>query len=430
MAEERIASAVSVGAPDGASAAARVAFNPFSPEFREDPYSTYAALREREPVKRIMGSWVLSRHADILGVLRDRRFSSSRIPSLVKRRARERSGGTSFEGYRGVESFIDKAIVFTENPDHTRLRRLVNPIFNQAAIERERRRIAQISDELIEELIGFGEIDVIGGFADKLPMYLMCDRMGAPRDMGPALRDWAHDVRFLLDPTLMSERDFSRVEARLQEALDYLHGLIDARRVRPSDDIVTELLASRTKSDRLTDAEIALTCIMSFVAGHETTKHLIGNGVLALLSHPSEAEKLRANPGLADNTVEEVLRFEAPLQQTKRIAVEAVSIADKEIGENEQVLLLLGSANRDPDVFESPDTFDIARSSASGHLSFGYGMRACLGGALAREEAAGALARLFSRDFALRSKDVAPSWQSDSVILRGLEHLAVVVEKT
>ena len=405
----------------------KVTFNPFSAAFRRDPYETYRRLRENAPTYRIMGSWLLSRYPDIIRVLRDRRFSSSRIPDLVKRGGRGLNPSESYHDYKGIEGFIAKAIVFTENPDHSRLRRLTNNIFDPDAVLAERPRIARIARDLVAGSAADGGMELIEDYADKIPMYLMCERLGVPWEVGPSLRDWAHEARMLLDPTLMSRDDYVRVEGVMQEALSYLQGVIEERKRKPGHDVISILLSNRDKEDRLSDEEVALLCIMTFVAGHETTKHLIGNGVLALLQHPDQAAKLRVDPSLADNAIEEVLRYDPPLQQTKRVAIADVEFNDVTIREGNQVLLLLGSANHDPEIFPEPERFLIDRENASANIGFGYGMRACLGGKMAHLEAAVACETLFCGDYRIELAEDHLEWQDQAVILRGLRRLPVRV---
>jgi cytochrome P450 len=407
----------------------RIAFNPFSPAFRQNPYATYEQLRENSPFLKIMGSWFFSRHQDIISVLRDRRFSSSRIPEQIRRGGRGLREAESYHDYKAIESFVAKAIVFTESPDHARLRRLVNTTFDATALAVEQPMIERVARQLLLEPVARGEMELIADFADKLPMYVMCERLGVPREMGTVLRDWAHEARLLLDPTLMSKRDYLRVEGIMREALEYFEGVIAARRSRPGRDVVSTLLASRHKDDQLTDQEVALTCIMSFVAGHETTKYLIGNATLALLHHPSAAEEICANPELASQAVDEILRYDAPLQQTKRVATADIEFGEITVREGEQVILLLGSADRDPAVFEQPDSFWICRPNSRMHLGFGYGMRSCLGGALAHLEATVAVKSLFNRQIEPSLATDTLEWQSESVILRGLRALPVTLTR-
>ena len=415
--------------PAAADPSRKVVFNPFSPAFREDPYPTYRALRENAPFLRVLGSWFFSRHGDIVSVLRDRRFSSSRIPELIRRGGRGSRGKEDYHDYKAVESFVAKAIVFTENPDHARLRRLVNIAFDAAAMAAERPVIERIGHELLQQPVARGEADLIADFADKLPMYVMCERLGVPRGMGPVLCDWAFEARLLLDPTLMSKKDSVRVEGIMKEALGYFAGVIEARKREPGPDIISRLLGARDKDDRLTDQEVALTCIMSFVAGHETTKYLIGNAALALLRHPREIDAIRAEPSLIEPAVDEILRIDAPLQQTKRVAVADVEFGGITVREGEPVILLLGSANHDPSVFDEPERFRVRRDNAKMHLGLGYGMRNCLGGALAHSEAAAAVKLLFCQDIAPALASDNVEWQSQSVILRGLRALPVTLAR-
>jgi cytochrome P450 len=405
-----------------------VVFNPFSPAFRENPYPTYELLRREAPFLKIMGSWYLSRRADIVSVLRDRRFSSSRIPELI-RRGSGLTDKESYHEYNAIESFVAKAIVFTENPDHVRLRRLVNIAFDAAALAADQPVIEQIGRELLRDPLVRGGSDLIEDLADKLPMYFMCARLGVPREIAPTLRDWAREARLLLDPTLMSKKDYIRVEGIMRQALGYLNDVIALRKRLPGNDIISILLANRDKDDRLTEEEVALTCIMFFVAGHETTKYLIGNAVLALLRHPHEADDVRSAPEFMGNAIEEVLRFDAPLQQTKRVATTDIELGETIVREGEQVVLLLGSANHDPTVFEQPERFWIRRPNAKMHLGFGYGMRTCVGGALAHLEATVACRLLFSEDIRPSLVTDTVDWQAESVILRGLHALPITLER-
>lgn len=407
----------------------RVAFNPFSPSFRENPYPTYAHLRREAPFLKVMGSWFLSRRSDIVGVLRDRRFSSSRIPELIRRGGRGANDKESYQEYRAIESFVTKAIVFTENPDHVRLRRLVNNLFDGSALAVERPVVERIGRELLRDLLVRGEAELIEDLADKLPMYFMCARLGVPRETGPVLRDWAREARLLLDPTLMSKKDYARVERVMREALAYFGDVIALRKRAPANDAISILLSNRDMGDRLTEEEVALTCMMFFVAGHETTKYLIGNAVLALLQHARQADDVRSAPELMGNAVEEALRFDAPLQQTKRVATMDIELGEITVREGEQVVLLLGSANRDSAVFQEPERFWVRRPNARMHLGFGYGMRTCVGAGFAHLEATVACKLLFCENIRPRLATEIMDWQSDSVILRGLHALPITLER-
>lgn len=393
-------------------------FNPFDENFRRDPYPTYKALREQDPVHRVFGAWVLTRYDDVLMALKDRRFNVSLIPNVVKRQTEKM--GQSFEG---IEGFVKKAIVFTENPDHDRLRKLVQPTFTAKVVESEKGMITDLVNRTIDRLLQKDDIDLIKDFADPVSLGVLCARLDLPESMHDTVRDWMHDVRYLLDPGLMSNEDYLRVEDTVQAFKSYLAELIDERTQNPGHDFMSQLIVSRHGDDKLTVDEVFLLCIMSFVAGGETTRHLIGNTIFELLSHPEQLQSVKDNPEMMEAAVDEVLRFNPPLQQTKRYATQDVEIDGHTIREGDQLLLCISAANRDPSRFETPDSFDISRKSNK-HLSFGYGMHNCLGGFLTVMEAKVACSQLFSRT-QVQLKDAQPTWLDEGVILRGLEHLKV-----
>jgi len=401
----------------------RVRFNPFSDEFRCNPYAMYKRLRSEDPFHRAMGTWVLTRYRDVAAVLRDRRFSSMLFPEMVKRNKPDMGD----LGQDPIEAFVAKAIVFTENPDHARLRQLVNPAFNPQAIQLERPLIERIADELLQQGLARGHFDGIAEFADPLPLYVTAERIGLPREIFPDIRNWTHQIRQLLDPGLMTKDDYRRVYDALHPFMETLRKMLPERRAKPGHDLMSQLLISRHRDDKLTDDEVILTCIMSFVAGTETTKFLVGNGILALLQHPDQAQLLRSNPRLMSSAVNEVLRFDAPLQQTKRVALEDVSLGEVTVKEGEQVLLCLGAANRDPEQFDQPDCFNIARNSNNTHLGFGHGMRTCLGGGMASLEAEVAFQKLFLSGVQIQLASTDLHWQQESRILRGLTDLSLRV---
>ncbi|WP_262402987.1 cytochrome P450 [Actinomadura sp. CNU-125] len=292
-----------------------VRFNPFGADFRRDPYPIYERLREARPVHKTLGMWVLTRHRDVRGVLHDRTFSAGLIPQLVDRQAgrlpldREQ---TARVGRLGT-----KSLVFTDNPEHARLRGLVNRVFSGRAVARLRPRIAAIAEELIERAWAQGGMDVIGDLAAPLPERVMCDWMGLPPDLCAEVGGWTHDIRYLLEPGLMQEDDLTRVCAVVETFAQALDEVIRARRNAPGDDLISDLLAARTAGgDGLEAEELAFVCIMCFVAGNETTKSLIGNGVLALFDHPAQAGRLRRSAQhagqseTAKRAVDEALRYD------------------------------------------------------------------------------------------------------------------------
>ncbi len=409
-----------------AAATPGVRFNPFGDAFRRDPYAVYADLRRREPMHRVMGTWILTRYDDVAAVLKDRRFSSALFAQTVSKNKPELGNA----GFDPIDAFMAKAIVFTENPDHARLRHLVSPCFSREAIGAERPMIERIVDDLIAAALGAGGCDGIDDLADRVPLQVTIERIGLPRACAMAVRGDVHDIRHLLDPGMMSRADYRRADGALKRLVNRLRSMLPQRRAQPGHDLMSQLIAARHGDDRLSDDEIVLSCIMAFVAGTETTKFLIGNGLLALLQHPAQAERLRAQPHLLANTIDEVLRYDAPLQQTKRIALADVPLGGITIRKNEQVLLCLAAANRDPDRFPDPDRFDIARTNSAAHLAFGWGMRGCLGAPMASLEAEVVFERLFLRDLGLQLGAAQLPWQTESRILRGLHKMPLRVSRS
>lgn len=393
-------------------------FNPFSAEFRETPYQVYSQLRERNPLHKVLGMWVVTRHADVIGILRDRSCNASIIPRQVDNQA-ARFGRDNAPFQR----LAYKSIVFTENPDHNRLRKLMNIAFSAKALEPLQATLDGMVDDLLAEGYRQGGMDIIAGLAQPLPLRIMCHWIGLPGEMHATIDTWTHAIRFLLEPGLMVKDDFEKVSAVLDDYMAYLSGVIDARRQAPRDDLISQLLALHIDDDRLTQEELIFVCIMCFVAGNETTKSLIGNGIHALLEHPQQYQLLQARPELIPGGVQEALRYETPLQHTKRLATRDLLIDGQVIKAGEQILLCLGSANRDEQVFAGAERFDVERKT-KGHLAFGYGMHGCLGALLAERQAQAVFGQLLQGPRALRT-EAAPRWQSGSFIVRSLAALDV-----
>lgn len=393
-------------------------FNPFAAEFRDNPYRVYGQLRERNPLHKVLGMWVVTRHADVMGILRDRSCDSSIIPRQVDAQA-ARFGRDNAPFQR----LARKSIVFTENPDHHRLRKLMNIAFCAKALD----PLQAALNTQVEELLGAGYrqggMDIIAGLAQPLPLRIMCQWVGLPQQMHATIDAWTHAIRFLLEPGLMVKDDFEKVSAVLDDYMAYLGSVIDERRRAPRDDLISQLLALHIDGDRLSQEELIFVCIMCFVAGNETTKSLIGNGIHALLEHPHQLQLLKARPELIPGGVQEALRYEAPLQHTKRLATRDLVVDGQPIKAGEQILLCLGSANRDEQVFADAGRFDVQRNS-KGHLAFGYGMHGCLGALLAERQAQAVFRCLSQGPRPVRCEATA-HWQAGSFIVRCLATLDV-----
>jgi pimeloyl-[acyl-carrier protein] synthase len=388
-----------------------VQFNPMDPEFIADPYPTYHRLRAEDPVHRSpMGFWVLTRYDDIVGVLRDSRLGKGAIGAQMA----ARDGGAG-----GLSMLV------MDPPDHTRLRGLVNKAFTPRVVEGLRPRIQQIVDDLLARIRGVHQLDLIADFAYPLPVTVICEMLGVPDEDRETFKAWGLDIARSLDAILLPpDSDLARRGASARGALaEYFRRLIAERRSSPRSDLLSGLIAAEEAGDALSENELLATCILLLIAGHETTVNLIGNGVLALFRHPAELRRLRDDPSLIHSAVEELLRYDGPVQRMTRIPNEDATIADKTIRKGEMVMTFIGAADRDPAHFPDPDRLDIARQD-NRHIAFGWGIHFCLGAPLARVEGQIAINTLVQRLPTLALATTTPEFRQ-SVTLRGLQSLPV-----
>jgi cytochrome P450 len=387
-------------------------FNPLAPEFIADPYPYYRRLRDEDPVHQSpMGFWVLTRYDDVAGMLRDPRFG--------------RKGFERILAARFGDAGFDLSMLFRDPPDHTRLRTLVSKAFTPRVVEQMREHIQEIVAGVLARLAPAGAMDLVADFAYPLPVAVICEMLGVPGAERERFRDWTlHIARSLDAIALPTEPDVVERGLAARHALaDYFRGLIAERRREPRGDLLSELIAAEEQGDRLSEGELMATILLLFVAGHETTVNLIGNGTLALLRHPGELRRLREDPSLLPAAVEELLRYDGPAQRTGRICSAEVEIGGRSIPENSVVLGIIGAANRDPAVFSDPDRLDVGRAE-NRHLAFGWGIHFCLGASLARLEAQIALGTLLRRLPRLALATATPEWRPASA-LRGLQALPV-----
>jgi len=391
-------------------------FNPFLPEVHADPYPLYHRLRAEDPVHRtIQGLWLLTRHADVVAVLRDPRMSRDPRRSAQYRLLREAGGDDPFED--GAPSML-----FDEPTHHTRLRTLVNKAFTPAAIGRLAGRVSELVDRLLDRAAETGEMDIVDDLAYPLPVTVICELFGVPPADRARFRAWSGALVHLLDPLVATDVLERALEAR-SALRGYLHELVADRRAHPGSDLLTALIAAEAEGQRLSEAELISMCVLLLIAGHETTVNLISNGTLALLRHPVELARLAADPSLAPSAVEELLRYDSPVQLTSRHALADVEIGGRLVREGETVIAGLGAANRDPAAFADPDQLDLGRAP-NRHVAFGGGIHFCLGAPLARMEARIALTALLGRVPGLALGNGEPALR-DTVTLRGLASLPV-----
>jgi cytochrome P450 len=395
-----------------------VAFDPFEPGFVESPYAQYARLRAADPVhwSDLLGGWVLTRHADVVAILRDPDISvelDHARPTAVVELQRERQSRT------GRSS---NTLVLRDDPDHNRLRRLLQRPFGPRPVESLRAMIAQRVDHAIGDLGRRGGMDVIGDFAYPLPVAVFNQMLGLPDEDTPQVRQWIAAVARILDPVL-SDDEHARCTALMNEMYDYLDHQIEAKRRAPADDVLSALVLAEEDGDRLTRDELVAQVVTLYVAGHEPTMSLIGNGLLALLRHPEQLALLQARPELLPNAVNELLRYDGPNQFVRRIAARTHTVGGRKIGGGDVIYVGVGAANRDPARWDDPDAVHVDRADAAHHVQFGSGIHHCLGAHLARLQAEVALGALLFRldDVALAGH---PTW-NERMIIRGLQHLPI-----
>ncbi len=389
-------------------------WNPFHPARRRDPYPSLREQRERAPVhySRALRLWILTRHADVQRVLRDPEFSVERRTQLQPFAWMMRGLHPDFVG------MVRTNLLMLDPPDHTRIRGLVSKAFTARAVERLRPRIEALVDELLDRAAQLREIDWIGDFAGPLPVRVIAELLGVPLGDRASFVRWSHDLTALLDPF---SGDIRQAERSYLALADYFREIFASRRREPRDDLISALLASEEQGSRLSEAEILSVCSLILTAGHETTTHLLGNAVAALLRHPDERKRFCDDPGLARSAVEEFLRFDSPVQFSDRVSTQPVEIAGRRIEAGQLVICHIASANRDPAVFADPERLDLGRRDNS-HLAFSYGQHFCLGAQLARAEAQIALSRFVQR-FPRFDGDPERGQRHPSVTLRGFQSL-------
>ncbi|WP_158713246.1 MULTISPECIES: cytochrome P450 [unclassified Streptomyces] len=387
-----------------------------NPAARADPYPLYRRLRESDPVhfSEFPGFWVVSRYRDVAVLLRSAHLG--RDPKKVP------PGGLSVS-----QALLEGAqdILYLDPPDHTRLRTVVNRALTARRIEALRPRIERLVEQLLDRAAEAGGMDVIRDLGLVLPMTLIAELMGVPAEDHAKVKAWSTEMFSLTDPVVSFEAHDRGLRARRELRAYFAERIAAHRTADAGSDLLGDLIAAQRQGGRLSHEELLSMCALLLVAGHETTSNFMGNAVLALMRDRPAWRRLAAEPEIAPAAVDELLRFDTPVQLTSRVVVEEFAHAGRTLEPGQSVILLLGSANRDPERFPGPDRLDLTRKD-NHHLSFGAGIHFCLGSPLARLQMEILLPRLAARFPDMRLTGAEPEWL-DTVTLRGLRSLLVTV---
>jgi len=404
-----------------------------NPALLANPYPMYAMLRATNPVLQVPvqsyapsyegpGVIVLTRFAEIETVLREDRFSVDRMQADVLRLVPD---GAAREFIEGPNAF--RSMLTMDPPDHTRVRGLVSKAFTPRRVEeRLRPRVEELVDELLAEATARNDVDVMRDFAEPLPAIVIAELLGVPADDRQKFKAWSRELIGSGPTRFADSGGRERTRQVILDFMDYMRGVVEDRRRSPGDDLISGMVLAQEEQDALSDQELISTSLLLLIAGHETTTNLIGNGLLALLRHREQLERLHAEPALVDGAVEELLRFDSPVQATVRVATEDCELGDVAIGRGALVVCVLGAANRDPAAYDAPDALDVGRTGLR-HLAFGFGTHFCLGAGLARLEARTAFRELTRRfpGMQLATDDVT---YRPNPLLRGVSSLPVTLD--
>lgn len=403
-----------------ASSQADLVFNPLDPTFIADPYPFYHRLRETAPVfKTPSGFWLVTRYDDAEFALRDKRFGKDFFGNM-----RRLYGNDDFMK-EPVMQGLARTIYALDEPHHTRIRNLINKAFAARRIADMRPRIKVLVEHELDRVCDKGEMDVIEDLAHRLPAIVICDILGIPDEHREAFLGQHDTNNRLLDPVPLTREEFDKANKTVLQFFGYLDELIELRRRQPGDDLTTALVRAEEAGDMLTTEEVRANIGLMLNAGHAAITNLIGNGLLALHRQYAQWLRLKADPSLIPNAIEELLRYDPPSQVVNRLTLAEVEIRGITLPPGESISVLMGAANRDPSRFGDPDTLDIGRSNIR-PLSFGGGIHYCLGAQLARMEGELVFSALIERLPGLRLPEISnPDWRPNFA-LRGLSRLPAV----
>jgi cytochrome P450 len=401
-------------------------YQPFSRENASDPYPHYHALRDEDPVhySSVLRGWLLTRYADVVTVLRDQTFSVNRYNAKVT----QEIGLPMIEPELfEIVGTISRILPFLDPPAHTRMRSLVSKAFTPRTVLELRPKIQAFVDAKLDHVAQTGRMDIVHEIADTLPIHMIGELLGVPQDYRQHLKRWADAFTVFAEPPSLMRNDLvvGALEGGL-EMRNYLDGLFEERRARPTTDMISTLLAIEEGTDRLTEDDVFAMCGVLLYAGYETSANFIGNAVIALLDHPQERARLLENPGLIRTAIDEFMRYDGSVQLNTRVAMRDLELGGKQICKGDLVVTCLGAANRDPAKFRDPDKLDIGRTE-NHHVGFGFGIHYCFGGPLALLEAEVVVETLLRR-FPRFQPAYDTLTRRDTVTIRGVTALPITLE--
>jgi cytochrome P450 len=396
-----------------------IEYDLYGPDIFADPYPLYHKLRSHYPVHldSHLGCWVVTSYADVTAALANRALSSERMMqgAILQEPA--------WAELRPLFSSISNLMFYADPPKHTHMRSLINKVMSARMVEKWREHIQRIVDTLLDQAMEQGKLDIIADLAFPLPMQVIADMLGVPAQDHQQFKRWSDDLTdFLGNPPTLEL--CQRLDQSVKDFTHYFRGIVAEHKAHPKDDLVDALLQHDGQESALTEEELLMNCVGLFTGGHETTTNAIGNGLLALLRNGGELLKLRDDPTLLTSTIEECLRYDSPVQFTARFVRQTTEIGGKKMYKGQSVMLMLGAANRDPAVFDSPDTFNISRQD-NRHLAFGQNIHYCIGAPIARLEMRVLFETLLKRLPNLRLADEELTW-NENLSFHGVKRLPVL----
>ncbi|MBQ1092158.1 cytochrome P450 [Streptomyces sp. B93] len=398
------------------------AFDPWDSAFLANPYPAYAELRARGRVQYFEATdqWLVPRHADVSALLRERRLGRT----YQHRFTHEDFGRTAPPPEQEpFHTLNDHGMLDLEPPDHTRIRRLVSKAFTPRTVERLKPYVTRLAGELVERLVEAGGGDLLADVAEPLPVAVIAEMLGIPEGERAPLRPWSADICGMYELNPSPETAAKAVRASV-EFTEYLRELIAARRKEPGEDLISGLIAAHDEGDRLTEQEMISTAVLLLNAGHEATVNATVNGWYALFRNPEQLAALRADHSLVPGAIEELMRYDTPLQLFERWVLDEIEIDGTTIPRGAEIAMLFGSANHDPEVFEAPEVLDLGRKE-NPHISFSAGIHYCIGAPLARIELAASMTALLEKAPTLALAEEPE--RKPNFVIRGLEGLSVSV---